>query len=287
MSSRRILLASALISSLLTAGCLKQVAKTLGDLVAVRNQLVKKFGEEVNVHVNETANFQILTVTFINSALNEKTQPERQKRAEETARIVKTTYVPIQSVRTIWVGFARQKTQLIVFHTSQVLDFYGFDKDAKPLPAPVEERDINLQTATTYNARDNESDIAANGLQLEGQPGKNGVTLLPHFKVTGDVRAEKSAPPKTVSFDFASYADKARFKDEVQISFIADGTPVVQTKGEFSGNNSQFCYLTVPYPAFKRIIAANELTIKVGDKEYALAPNQFAALQKMGEYVKD
>lgn len=286
MFSRRIFLASALISSLLAAGCIKEVARTLGDLIAVRNELIKKFGDEVSVNVNQGRNRLILNVTFINSALNEKTQAERAKRAEETARIVKTSYSRIQNVNEIWVGFVTQKTQLVVFHTSRVVDFYGFDKDAKAL-APPEEPDVNLQTASTYNPRDNESDIATNGLQLEGQPGKDGVTVLPHFKVTGDVRAEKSRPPKVVSFDFASYSQKPRFDQTVSIAFIGDSEVIVQTEGKFNGSNAQFCYLTVPYPTFKRIIAANELRIKVGEKEYSLASNQLAALQKMDEYVKE
>jgi hypothetical protein len=64
-----------------------------------------------------------------------------------------------------------------------------------------------------------------------------------------------------------------------------DGKPVLETKGTFTGNDAEFCYLTVPYPVFRRMIAASELIIKLGDKDYPVPPTRLEALKKMGEYV--
>ena len=68
---------------------------------------------------------------------------------------------------------------------------------------------------------------------------------------------------------------------------MADGRPVLQTKGKFSGNDAQFCYLPVPYAAFRKMIAANNLTIKVGAREYSLTPKQFGVVQRMGDYITE
>jgi hypothetical protein len=54
----------------------------------------------------------------------------------------------------------------------------------------------------------------------------------------------------------------------------------------FYGNDVQSYPLLVPYAAFRKMIAARELAIKLGSKEYALKPSEFAAIQRMGEYVE-
>jgi hypothetical protein len=287
MLCRRLLLSLVLISSLLAAGCLKEAAKRLGNLQALHSELTKKFGDDVHVNLNEGPQL-VLTVTFINSALNAKSPQDRFKRAEETAQFIKTRYERIQNVTEIWVGFVRMNTRFVVFHRSEVLDYYAFDKDGGPLTPPDAAPGLATETGpiANYSSTSNQSDVSIGAIQLEGEPGKDGVTMMPHFNVPGDVNKKPSPPPKAVSFDFASYAAKARYDQTVPISFIADGKPVLQTEGTFVGSNAQFCYLAVPYPAFKRIIAGEELVVKLGDKTYPLPPSQFNALKEMGTYVK-
>ena len=85
MIPRRIILASIFAVSVVATGCIKDAAKTLGELHGVRGEINKKFGEDVNVHLSQGGSLS-LTITFINSALNEKTPAERARRAEETAQ---------------------------------------------------------------------------------------------------------------------------------------------------------------------------------------------------------
>jgi hypothetical protein len=287
---RRIFLAAVLLSSLFATGCIKEVAKTLGEIQTVHAELTKKFGDDVYVNVNENGKSMIVTVSFINSALNEKPQEERFKRAAEAATVVKTHYKRIDKVNAIWVGFVRRKTRMLVFHHTEGLNFYPFDKEAKwiqPPPSETTNPGVVLGTTANYSANDNYSSVFANGIQLEGVPGKDGVTLLPNFKTTGDVNVKKGKPPKSVQFDFASYASTPRFEQTEPIVFIADGKSVLQTKGTFHGNDAQFCYLPVPYSAFRKMIAAKAVIIKVGAKVYALTPRQMGALQQMGDYVTE
>lgn len=256
--------------------------------MTVQEALTKKFGDEVNVNVREAEGALVLSVTFINSALNQKTPADRAKRAQDAAQIVKTNYKRISAVRAIWVGFMRRRTRYLVFHHAEILEFYGFDNDARPMEQP----DSNSsgyapQTTANYLSDSDESDVFAQGILLEGKPGGLGITLLPHFKARGDFSAGKTKPPREVSIDIASYAEKPRFDDTVPIVFIVDGKPVVQTKGEFTGNNAQFCYLKFTYPEFRRMIAGNNLTVKMGAREFKLTPKQFEAMKEMSDYVSE
>lgn len=287
MLPHRRLLAAVLISSLLATGC-KQVAKTLGELQTLQAALAKKFGDEVVVNVSETDKNLIVTVSFINSALNNKSVDERFKRATEAATVVTTNYARINNVGAIWVGFVRRTTRMLVFHYAEGLNFFPFDRTGQPLqPPPETAPGVRLEAVANYRSDINESDVGAYGIQLEGVPGKDGVTLLPHFNTSGDVNSQRGKPPKTVQFDFASYSSTPRFAENTQFTFIADGEEILKTKGTFHGNDAQFCYLQVPYPAFRKMIKAMSLAIKVGAKEYRLTPSQFGAVRKMGDYISE
>ena len=289
MPPHRKLLAAILISLLFASGC-KQVVKTMGELQVVHNELAKKFGENVHVRINEAA-YSVLSVTFINSVLNDKGAQDRQKRAEETAQIVKANYARIKSVKQIWVTFVRQQTRFVVFNSFEGLDGYGFDNEGRLLSTAkknLPSATARPQTSYRYLESSNESDISAEGLQLEGEPGADkGLVVLPHFTLPGRVGVGKRKPPKEVSFDFASYSDKTEFEQTTPIVFTADNEPVFKTNATFSGTNTQFCYVKVPYSTFRRMIAGKSLIIKMGAKEYSLTPRQRIALQQMTQYVQE
>jgi len=290
MHARRIILAVLVTSSLLTTACFREVAKSLTEVRKVYEALNKEFGESVFVNVNEGSNHLALNVSFINSALNSRSRDERAARAQRAAEIVKQTYTRINNLDAIWVGFIRQETHYVIFHRSDMIDYFSFYKDGRRIMSRAERSGVTgsgvqLEVTATYSSTSDVSDVSASGIQLEGQPGGLGVTVLPHFTVPGDVRTEKIPPPKTVTFDFASYAEKPRFRQTEPITFLADEKPVLQLDGQFNGKDAQFCLLPVPYAAFRKMIAAEQLTIKVCGKDYPLKPSEFATLQRMGDYV--
>src|SRR5689334_11225825 len=291
MHARRIILAVLVTSSLLTTACFREVAKSLTEVRKVYEALDKEFGEPVFVNVNEGSNHLALNVSFINSALNSRSRDERAARAQRAAEIVKQTYTRINNLDAIWVGFIRQETHYVIFHRSDMIDYFSFYKDGRRIMSRAERSGVTgsgvqLEVTATYSSTSDVSDVSASGIQLEGQPGGLGVTVLPHFTVPGDVRTEKIPPPKTVTFDFASYAEKPRFRQTEPITLLADEEPVLQLGGQFNGKGAQFCLLPVPYAAFRKMIAAHELTIKVGGKDEPLKPSEFAMIQRMGEYVQ-
>lgn len=290
MLPRRTILALIVAAGLLTTGC-GELVQTYSDLRAVQNALTKKFNDEVTVTANNAQGGVVLVVWFVNSSLNDQTDEQRLIRGAEAVKVVQASYPHSQKVREFWVGFIRQQSRFGVFHKRQIVSVHGYDKFAQPVPVPGNPGPADPsppgQVTVTYDSRADMTDIAVGNIQLEGTPGGLGLTVLPFFKVQGRVGTEKSQPPKTVSLNFASYAENPRFAQVVPISFVADGTVVLQMEGTFTGRDAQFCYLTIPYTKFRTMVSGKELLIKLGDKEYPLTPRQLEGMYAMTEYVRN
>jgi hypothetical protein len=271
----------------------KQVGKTLGSLAQVRGEIIKKFGEDgVDVRVNSAGSYTTISITFINSALNNKPDAEREKRAQETAEIVKTTYSDIKSVKQILVSFMRAQTKFLVFHWNVVFDFHAFDNEAKPLDnRPGVEPIEHLRPSVVYSPTKNQTDVSVGGLQLEGVAG-NGLTMLPRLTLPGDTSKATPRAPANVTLDFASFAEKQSFPGVTKIELIGDDKIVFQTEGQFStsrsndGLVSEFLYLTIPYSKFQKLVASKEFSLKLGEKKYDLTDEQLQAVRSMTTYVK-
>ena len=284
-----------LTSCLLVCGCstAKEVGKTLGDLAEVHAELVKKFGEEnVNLQVNAFGDRMSISVTYVNSPLNQKAAEDRARRAQETAEIVKQHYPLIKNVSQIWVGFMRVTTRLVVFNRSELLDAHGFDNEARALSEPrIAPADLPSALGVRYLENQNKTEISGGVIQLEGTLEK-GVTLLPHFSVAGDANKVKPKPPTEVSLDFASFSEKPKFPNVTQIAFLSDDKVVYQTKGEFStskiGNDlySEFLYLKVPTREFLKIGSGRTVTVRLNEREYVLTGNLFQQIHRMSEFIR-
>ena len=283
-----------LTSCLLAYGCstAKNIGKTLGDLVKVRDELIKKFGEEgVDLRLNTFQNRTSISVSYINSPLNQKTTEERAKRAQETAEIVKQHYPSIKNVSEIWVGFMNVTTRLAVFHWSEVLDTHGFDNEARALRPPGSAPLDPTRPEVHYSASQNKTDISSNGIQLEGTVGK-GVTFVPHFSVAGDVNKITPKPPAEVLVDFAAFSEKPKFPNVTKIVFLSDNKVAYQTEGQFSTSKladetySEFLYLKIPTAAFLKITSGSTVKIRLNEHEYTLTENQVLQIQRLSDYLK-
>jgi hypothetical protein len=284
-----------LASSLLICGCsaAKDLGKTLAELTAVRAELIKTFGEQdVDVRVNTSQNRTGISVVYINSLLNQKTTEERAKRAQQTAEIVKRHYPSIKKVNEIWVGFLRATTRLVVFHSSEMIEVYGFDNEGRALRGPEDVAPFDPSVPVVrYLPSQNKTDISSNGIQLEGTPEK-GVAVVPHFTVVGDVNKTRPTPPNEVSLDFAAFSDKPKFPDLTKIIFYVDNKIVHITEGQFSTSKiagdmySEFLYLKVPTSVFLKITSGNTVKIKLGAHEYTLTESQLLQIQRMSDYIR-
>lgn len=291
---RHVLWLVLLTSSLLVCGCsaAKDLGKTLGELTMVRDELIKKFGEQdVDVRVNTFRNRRSISVVYVNSPLNQKTTGERAKRAQETAVIVRQHYPSIKNVDEIWVGFMRQITRLVVFHSSEMIEVLGFDNEGRALSDPgIAPLDPNVPVVR-YLEGQNKTDIASNGIQLEGTPEK-GVTVVPHFSVTGDVNKTRPRPPNEVSLDFAAFSNKPKFPNLTKILFIVDNKVVYVTEGQFSTSKiagdmySEFLYLKIPTAVFLKITSGSSVKLRLGEHEYTLTESQLLQIQRMSDYIR-
>lgn len=286
-----------LTSSLLVCGCstAKDLGKTLGELTVVRTELINKFAEQdVNLHVNTFQNRKSISVMYVNSPLNQKTTEERAKRAQETAEIVRQHYPSIKNVSEIWVGFMRVTTRLVVFHWSEMIEVRGFDNEGRALRdpgvAPLDPVDPGLPMVR-YLASQNKTDILGHNIQLEGTPEK-GLTVVPHFSVTGDINKTRPRPPKEVSLDFAAFSNAPKFPNITKIVFLVDDKVVYVTEGQFStskiagGMYSEFLYLKVPTAVFLKITSGNRVKIRLSEHEYTLTESQILQIQRMSDYLR-
>jgi hypothetical protein len=284
-----------LVICLLSYGCrtAKDIGTTLGELTTVRAELIKKFGEDVNLHIYTFQHQTNISVTYVNSSLNLKTTEERAKRAQETAEIVRQYYPSIKNVSEIWVGFMRVTTRLVVFHWSEMIEVRGFDNEARALRAPDTaplDPDPN-RPGVRYSANQNKTEISGRGIQLEGTSEK-GVTVFPHFSVVGDANKTRPKPPNEVMLDFAVFSGKPKFPNLTKIVFLSDNKIVYRTEGQFSTSKiaddtySEFLYLKVPTAAFLKILSGRIVTIKLNEHEYMLTESQILQIQGMSDYLR-
>lgn len=286
-----------LLSCLVVAtGCV-QLAKSLVAISKLQAAIVKEYGDkDVNVNLN---NDNTLTITFVNSTLNEKSLEERAKRAEQTAAFVIRNYPAIAEIEEIWVGFVKAETRFIVVNYTESLNYFGFDKTGQPLApyqevAPASVSDDRLRPIAVYSPASNQTEVKVTSLQLQGDMNQ-GMAVSPHFTVPGDATgvSRSASFPESVVFDFASYSEKSLFPGEPKIKFVADGKVVFETAEQFStsknedGQFSEFLKLPVPYPAFRRLTAGKKLMLKLGEYEYNLTDEQVEALRGMTKYVRD
>jgi hypothetical protein len=293
-----------LLLCLCATGCVK-LAKDWGEISRLHAAIVKEFGEkEVGVNLN---NDTVLTVSFVNSPLNDQGADERAKRAEQTAAFVKDHYSSIDKMNRIWVLFLRAKTRVVFLHYSETVSAFAFDRDGQllgqPLTSPDDDDedededssalDQGLRPSAIYSPDLAQTDVMITGLQLQGNQNQ-GLTMSVYYKVPGDATGLKLADaPQSVDFDLASYSEKSLFPGAPKIQFIADGKVVFTTTAQFStsknadGLFSEFLNLKVPYAAFRRLAAGKKVTLKLGDYAYNLTDEQAEALSGMTEYIRD
>lgn len=278
---------------LLAYGCgaARDFGKKLGDLAVVRAELIKKFGDEVNLRIDTFQNRTGISVMYLNSSLNQKTTDERAKRAQETAEIVKQHYPAIKNVSEIWVGFMRVTTRLVILHWSEMVEAYGFDREARALRDPGMTPMDPSQPATRYSASQNQTEISSRGIQLEGTPDK-GVLFVAHFSVVGDINKITPQPPHEVGLDFAAFSEKPKFPNVTKISFLSDNKVVYRAEAQFSTSkltNDKYCeflYLKVPTAAFVKITSGSTAGIKLNEHEYTLTEGQILQIQRMSDYLR-
>jgi hypothetical protein len=279
----------ALFCAWLSAACATGAIKTLSDLNAISYHLKQKYHDEASVNLT---NSRFLNVIFINSPLNKMAGSERLSRAQDAAVFVSRNYEGIKSVEQIWISFVATETYFVVFHKTEGLASFAFDKDGRRIGPGSENEEDNRAPVVRFSEARNESDVSVTRVQLEGTP-NNGVALVPHFAVTGDARVRATAVPEYVTLDFASYSPQPRFTNNPQLEIYCDDQLMVKGPAQLmpagaSGAEetiAQFVTVHVSFKSFLRMSQARKVKINLGLKGFELAAGDIEALAAMAAHA--
>lgn len=267
------------------------VINSLGELGQLRKDLIKEFHEaEITIGIDHST---VLTVSFINSPLNEAASEARFKRAQETAIFIKRRYAGINGIDHMLIRFMRHETRNFVDYAGEV-DSFVFGKNAVLIGAPPgtdpqsylgDEKDVSV----SYNAARNESEVRA-GMQLEGDMEK-GLAVSLHFKVRGDATTAGQAIgiPASVVFNFSSFAPAKVFKNDPPLKIVADGATLFSDKAHnlstAAEGGNEFLVQAIPLDQFLKLAEGRTVVIGLGTKEYLLSARQLRSLREMAEYA--
>lgn len=265
--------------------------KSVSDLVVVQGALAKEFNEQNVKVVNNNSRY--LVITFTNSPLNDGDWTVRAKRAQAAAILVKQRYPDIAQINEIWIHFVRQETRYLVVNYFETLEVYAFDRNAQFLPKGENTKtQYQPQTILRYQQREDLTEVSVNNLQLEGTP-ENGLTIIPHFKLSGDANSVKGPPPEAVGVDVAYISRLDRFPAETKVQIVIDDHVAFRGKGKFHGSQSpdgvysKFLSLKLTYLQFRRICDGTEVMIRLDDYGYSLTEEHLNALRDMRSHVQE
>jgi hypothetical protein len=299
---KRISVVAAISCGLLVSACAP--LKSLTGLNALRQQLIRKYHDEVSVNLQ---NSRYLSVVFVNSSLNKQEPLRRVERAQDAARFVALNFEGIKTVDEVWISFMDSETRAILFHYNRVIDSFGFDRNGASLDsvtirdnAPVYDESKKETDARAplchYLTTNNETDISVTRIQLEGSVNQ-GIALVPHFKVTGNacVLGTATAPPEYVALDFASYSNKPLFEGSPALEIYCDDRLALKGNAQLIPTSEsgieesigQYLSARVSFKLLRRMARSNHVRIVLASKQFQLLPDDINALARIAAYVPD
>jgi len=278
---------SLILLTLIFGGC--AAMKRVGQDMELRIQLRHYFNEQ---HVQVDHGKNSLYVRFVDSPLNNRGHAERLDRSRQTAQYIKAHYPAVNEVNRMLISFLASSGRLDL--NPKPVDIFGFDRTPELVfdqtvqrSDPIVYADNKHANASYFASRD-ETDIGITNLQLSGTL-NNGVSLVPHFTVHGNatVSGGKIVTAKAVTFDFASYSPQATFGKDPPLILIGNGATIakVTARNLSSSTRAEFLIAEIPMPQFLQMTKAEQVTLRLGTKDYDLTPDQLAGLRDMGQYA--
>ena len=231
---KKVFIALVLFAACLSNACSNGFVKRMTEAAKLRQDLMDKYQEkEVNVNLPSPA---FLTISFVDSALNQEDAGKRAARAQEAAKFVAKNFPSIAKIQTIWIMFVATERRWIVFHYHRSLNEYSFNNRGELIATiRMNTSDDPLSPIVRFNPTSNETDISVTRVQLEGDL-NHGIALVPHFTASGnagDPNAKVIAPAFVV-FDFASYADRRIFRPTAIWKLLLMARPIFPGKRIYS-----------------------------------------------------
>jgi len=282
-----------LCAACLANACSSGFVKRLTEAAKLRQDLMDKYQEkEVNVNLQSSV---FLTISFVDSALNQEDAGKRAVRAQEVAKFVVKNFPSIARIKTIWIMFVATERSWIVFHYHRSLNEYAFNNRGEIIATNATNgSDDPLSPIVRFNPTSNETDISLTRIQLGGDL-NHGIALVPYFTARGNARDPngKVAAPAFVVFDFASYGDRKIFSSDSHLEIVCDGTTEFSGKAHLlspqnsgsEGNNAQFLTAQIPFAQFAKMGEASNLKVKLDATQFDVSPEAIAALRRMAAHV--
>jgi hypothetical protein len=261
--------------------------KSLRDLNQLRQQLIDRYHEQ-DISANQNSRF--LFITFVNSPLNQKNQIDRARRAQDTATFTALNYPAIKGIESIEISFVASESRFFVYRYTRNLGSFLFDRNGVAEDSRGFKEDLR-RPVLRFNSVRNETDVSITRLQLEGDT-TQGIALVPHFSFKGNVNDANRSAPDSVVFDFASYAARKLFPGDASLDIRCDEIVVFSGNAHLllpdsasQGSTAQFLTAQIPVAQFSMIGKAHQVNLKLGNKNFALSPEDIDALRALISYL--
>jgi hypothetical protein len=294
MSSYRLLvLASSMALALSVSACNLHFVKSMAAAARLQQALEKRFrGESINVNVTNAS----VTVGFINSPLNEKSDEDRRLRALDTALFTRDSYTEMQSINELWVVFLKQESKNIVLKTTEFVDSFGFSKNAQLLgtePRELGPGNLPLQPQIIPYTDSNQTEVSLADMKLQTTE-QDEVSLSVLYTVPGQIdKANLGKPPDTVRFRFSVFSETDHVSGETAVEFFSDDKSVFKTMGKYEdstatdGRYLDYLAVNVSYNQFRRLTDGSKVRFELGNHAYTITEEQLGAMRKMRSYVRE
>ena len=279
-------------SLLLNTSC-SQTIKSLSEVSAFRNELIKEYKEQdINVVIQ---NSRTLDISFINSSFNNLGEQERANKAREIARFAKNHFASIDSVDKVWVSFVIAKNYIIFNYTNSV-GAYLFDKNeliAVTTSNKLGEQGVAL---ASYNSLTNETSVyLKENLQVYADP-RSGIMLFPHLTIPGDnATTPKIVKPESVILDFTTYSEKRMFPVDPNVVIYVDDKKIFSGKAQLTNvmgseaekSFNEFLSRKIPYSQFVQLTEGKKVKMILGAKEFEFTAEHLKALRNLRRCVEE
>jgi len=265
-------------------GCVGERIKSLSELNALRQALVREYRHEfVKVNLRDVSGGpKVLSVVFVNSPFNRLGEAERARKGQEIAAFARGSYAGAAGVGYIVVAFVRGETHFFVFHSREVVGYYPFLKnqilESEVAAAGGGAAGVDKKARASYSPNIGETTVQLSPLQIYGDL-NDGLVLLASFAVRG----EKVRAPREVDFEFLSYSKRRVFADDDRLTVTADGSalatraPKLTTHGlGQDGTYAEIIKHRLTYKEFLRLAGSRSAKVRLGPKEFNLTGNRCA-----------
>ncbi|MDX6575102.1 MAG: hypothetical protein QOE96_1055 [Blastocatellia bacterium] len=283
----RLIRSAFIILMLCLCACSTETVKSLRDLSQLRQQLIDRYHEQ-DISANQNSRF--LFITFVNSPLNQKNQIDRARRAQDTATFTALNYPAIKGIESIEISFVASESRFFVYRYTRNLGSFLFDRNGVAEDSRGFKEDPR-RPVLRFNSVRNETDVSITRLQLEGDT-TQGIALVPHFSFKGNVNDANRSAPDSVVFDFASYAARKLFPGDASLDIRCDEIVVFSGNAHLllpdsasQGSTAQFLTAQIPVAQFSMIGKAHQVNLKLGNKNFALSPEDIDALRALISYL--